>query len=132
MCIPLSVSNSVSVSSVVLSRVAASGTTTAVRGAACRLLNEKRKSPDREKTGRSSSKISSTRKAFLAFLTKFISALLRFLKQKYTTASGLSSSRSLSVCMSNGKAGSKYTHSAAMITLGFCSMTAAGSGSPLR
>lgn len=51
-------------------------------GFALRLLNVKRKRPCREKMGLSSSKISSTWKAFFAILTKFRSARLRFLKLK--------------------------------------------------
>lgn len=47
-------------------------------------------------------------------------------------ASGHNLSRSDSVANRSGKAGSKYTQSAARITFGFRSTMVGGSGSPLR
>ena len=95
------------------------------------LLKVYRNNPSLEKVSLSSSLISSTTKLFFAFFMNCISALLRFLKQKYMTASLYKSNRSVNVLRSSGKAGSKYTQSAAKITVGFCLRTSAGSTSPL-
>jgi hypothetical protein len=95
------------------------------------LLKVYRNNPSLEKVSLSSSSISSTTNLFLAFFMNCISALLRFLKQKYITASLHKSSRSAKVLKSNGNAGSKYTQSAAKITSGFSLMTSSGNGSPL-
>jgi hypothetical protein len=88
--------------------------------------------PSLEKVTLSSSSISSTTNRFFAFFINCISALLRFLKQKYMTASLHKSRRSANVLSSSGKAGSKYTQSAAKITSGFSLRTSSGKGSPLR
>lgn len=90
-----------------------------------------RNNPSLEKVSLSSSSISSTINLLFAFFMKYMSALLRFLKQKYTTASLHKSRRSANVLRSSGKAGSKYTQSAAKITLGLSLRTSAGNGSPL-
>jgi hypothetical protein len=96
------------------------------------LLKVYRNNPSLEKVSRSSSLISPTTNLFFALFINCMSALLRFLKQKYITASAHKSRRSANVLKSNGKAGSKYTQSAAKITLGFSLRTSAGSASPLE
>lgn len=95
------------------------------------LLKVYRNNPSLEKVSLSSSSISSTTNFFFAFFMNCMSALLRFLKQKYMTASLHNSRRSTSVLRSNGKAGSKYTQSAAKMILGFSLRSSAGNGSPL-
>ena len=95
------------------------------------LLKVYRNNPSLEKVSLSSSLISSTTNIFFALFMNCMSARLRFLKQKYMTASLHKSRRSPNVLRSSGKAGSKYTQSAARITSGLSFTTSAGNGSPL-
>jgi hypothetical protein len=95
------------------------------------LLKVYKNNPSLEKVSLSSVSISSTTNLFLALFMNCISARLRFLKQKYITASLHKSRRSPNVLRSSGNAGSKYTQSAARITSGFSLTTSAGNGLPL-
>ncbi len=95
------------------------------------LLKVYKNNPSLENVSLSSVSISSTTNFFRALFMNCMSARLRFLKQKYMTASLHKSRRSPNVLRSSGNAGSKYTQSAAKITSGFSLTTSAGNGSPL-